>query len=70
MSLSEVSNLEKKSKLRSTVPFKLKDKNERNWKAFNLKTQFGFIPEVIIISKFPRKNNIIILSAVVPPETK
>ena len=53
-------------KLRSTVPFKLKDRTDRNWKAFNLKSQFGFIPKNIIISKPWGQNNVIILSAVLP----
>jgi hypothetical protein len=58
----------KDSRVTSTLPFKLKDKNERNWKAFNLKTQFGFIPETIVISKLHGMNNVIVLSAVIPPK--
>lgn len=57
-----------KTKLRSTVPFKLKDKNDRNWKAFNLKMQFGFLPETIVISKLHGNNNVIVLSAVLTQE--
>ena len=38
-------------RLRSTIPFKLKDKKGRQYKAFNLFTQFGFLPETIIITK-------------------
>lgn len=53
-------------KLRSLLPFKLKDRPNRNWKAFNLKAHFGFIPESIIISKPQGQNNVIILSAVLP----
>lgn len=52
--------------LKSTVPFKLKDKNDRGWKAFNLKSQFGFIPETVVISKVMGRNNEIIFSAVLP----
>ena len=50
----------------TTTPFKLKDKRDRSWKAFNLKSQFGFLPESIIISKVDGKNNLLILSAVIP----
>lgn len=55
-------------KVKSTIPFKLKDKDDRNWKAFNLKAQFGFTPESIIISKPWGMNNKFILSAVMPKE--
>lgn len=58
--------ISKTSKLRSTVPFKLKDKEGRDWKAFDLKAQFGFLPETILVSKLHGKNNIIVLSAVLP----
>ena len=55
------------TKLRSTIPFKLKDRPfERQWKAINLKSQFGFLPENIIISKLHGMNNTIVLSAVLP----
>lgn len=50
----------------STMPFKLKDKNDRGWKAFHLKSQFGFDPEIIVVSKVKGKNNIIMLHALVP----
>ncbi len=55
-------------KLRSTVPFKLKDKTDRNWKAVNLLSQFGFLPETILISKPHGMNNTVILSAVLTKE--
>ena len=55
-------------KIRSTIPFKLKDRQNRNWKAFNLKAQFGFLPETIIISKPHGQNNVFNLSAVLTKE--
>ena len=44
-------NKEPDIRIRSTIPFKLKDRKGRNYQAFNLFTQFGFLPETIIISK-------------------
>jgi len=58
----------KKIKIRSTIPFKLKDRQDRNWKAFNLMSQFNFLPETIIISKPHGQNNVFILSAVLTKE--
>jgi len=60
--------MNKNIKIRSTIPFKLKDRVDRNWKAFNLKAQFGFLPESIIISKPHGQNNVFILSAVLTKE--
>lgn len=55
--------------LRSTIPFKLKDRpSSRAWKAFKLKGLFGFIPEIIIISKVQGQNNKFIFSAVLTEE--
>jgi len=51
-------------RVRSTVPFKLKNKTDRDWRAFNLESTFGFLPETIIISKPRGMNNVIVLSAV------
>lgn len=54
-------------RIRSTIPFKLKDKKGRQYKAFNLFTQFGFLPETIIITK-EQGNHRIFLSAVLTKE--
>lgn len=56
-------NREPDIRIRSTIPFKLKDKKGRQYKAFNLFTQFGFLPETIIITKV-QGNQRIYLSAV------
>lgn len=48
----------------STISFKLKDKPGRDWKAFNLVSQFGFVPENVIVSKVRSKNNTFVFSAV------
>lgn len=56
-------------RVKSTPPFKLKDKTpRRRWQAINLKKQFGFIPEVIIIEKVWGRNNALIVRAVLTPE--
>jgi hypothetical protein len=54
-------------RIRSTIPFKLKDRVNRNYKAFNLITQFGFLPETIIITK-EQGTQKIYLSAVLTKE--
>jgi len=55
-------------KVRTTADFKLKDKLNRQFRAFNLEKQFGFRPEVIIIEKVHGKSNTIRLRAVLTPE--
>ena len=47
-----------------TPAFKLKDKNGRDSLIINLKEQFSFIPEVIIIEKVKGGNNVMRLGAV------
>ncbi len=54
-------------RIRSTIPFKLKDKTGRQYKAFNLFKQFGFLPETVIITKV-QGNQRIFLSAVLTKE--
>lgn len=56
-------------KIRSTIPFKLKDKIGREYKIFDLKSQFGFVPEKIIIGKI-RGSQRIVLSAILTDEEK
>lgn len=46
--------------------FKLKDRPLRQYQAINLKKQFGFIPEIIVIEKVRRYNNAFFVRAVVP----
>ena len=51
-------------KVRNTPPFKLKDREGRNLQVINLKKQFGFLPEVIVVEKIPRENNVLFVRAV------
>lgn len=51
-------------RVRTTPPFKLKDKESRKYQGINLKKQFGFIPEVIIIEKVQGYNNTMVVRAV------
>lgn len=53
-----------------TPPFKLKDKGKRGYQAINLKKQFGFIPEVIVIEKFVGENNVLRVRAVKPKKNE
>jgi hypothetical protein len=55
-------------RVKNTPPFKLKDRPGRQYQAIHLKTQFGFIPEVIIIEKVRGSNNALIVRAVLTPE--
>ncbi len=55
-------------RVKSTPPFKLKDKAQRYFQIINLKKQFGFIPEVIIVEKVKRETNKIIIRAVLTEE--
>ncbi len=54
-------------RVRNTPPFKLKDKHGRNFQGLKL-SDFGFIPEVLIIEKVPRSNNTIVIRAVLTEE--
>lgn len=52
-----------------TPPFKLKDKPpKRVFQGINLKKQFGFVPEIIVIEKLPKSNNVLIVRAVMTEE--
>ena len=56
-------------RVKSTPPFKLKDQNiRRRWQAINLKKQFGFVPETIIVEKVHGRNNVLIVRAVMTEE--
>jgi len=63
---------EEKSKgprVRSTKPFKLKDRPvNRQYVTINLKGVFGFVPETLIINKVPGSNNKFSVLAVLTPE--
>lgn len=55
-------------RVRNTPPFKLKDKTGRNFQGINLKKQFGFLPEVIIIEKIPIEHDVLFVRAVLTKE--
>lgn len=55
-------------RVKSTPPFKLKDRPNRQYIALNFKDQFGFNPETIIIEKVRGSNNALIVRAVLTPE--
>jgi hypothetical protein len=57
-------------KIKSTIPFKLKNTPERCYKMFDLELQFGFIPKHIIINRPYGQHNTFILSAIIPKEEK
>lgn len=57
-------------KFKSTPYFRLKDKEKKNFQAINLKKQFGFLPEVIIIEKLPGKRTILCIRAIMPESLK
>ena len=53
-----------KIKVRPTPPIKLKDKIGRQYVTINLKNLFGFLPDVIIVSKVAGAHDTVIVSAV------
>lgn len=53
-----------KIKVRPTPPIKFKDKIGRQYVTINLKSLFGFQPEVIIVSKVAGQHDTMIVSAV------
>ena len=57
-------------RVRSTPPFKLKDKPTRQYQGINLSKQFGFLPEVIIIEKVPGHTNTMVVRAVLTEDEK
>lgn len=54
-------------RVRTSPPFKLKDKAGRNFKVLRLR-DFGFLPETIIIEKVPRESNTLVIRAVLTEE--
>ena len=58
----------KEIRVRNTPPFKLKDKQGRNYQGINLKKQFGFLPEVIIIEKLPGHHDTVFVRAILTDE--
>jgi hypothetical protein len=54
--------------VKSTVPFKLKDKVGRGGIGFDIYKTFGFYPKTIIIQKVTGQHDKFILSAVVEKE--
>jgi hypothetical protein len=57
----------KEPKVRGIGPYKLKNHPEnRRSIVINLKREFGFLPEVIIIAKDPKSNNKFAVIAVLP----
>ena len=55
-------------RVRTSHPFKLKDKDKRHYIPIHLEKMFGFVPEVIIVEKIPGKNNTMIVRAVMTEE--
>lgn len=51
-------------RVRNTPWFKLRKEQGRNFQAMNLKKQFGFTPEVIVIERMAGRNNVICVRAI------
>lgn len=51
--------------IRTTPPFKLKNKPGHLYQIINIKKQFGFIPEAIVIECVPQLKNTFVVHAVV-----
>jgi hypothetical protein len=59
---------EKGVRVKTTQPFKLKDKDGRRFVVIKLKEQFGFTPESIIIEKVQGHHNTLVVRAVMTEE--
>lgn len=55
-------------KIKATPPFKLHKEHKRSFQFINLRKQFGFLPETIIVQRIPGTNNVLIVCAVLTPE--
>lgn len=56
-------------RFKDTAPFKLKNNPpRRRFQGINLKKQFGFVPEIIVIEKLTQGNNLLFVRAVLTPE--
>ena len=55
-------------RVKNTPPIKLKDRPKRAYFAIQLKKQFGFIPEIIIIEKVQGANNTFVVRAIMTPK--
>lgn len=55
-------------RVKTTQPFKLKDKERRRFVVIKLKEQFGFTPESIIIEKVQGHHNTMVVRAVMTEE--
>ena len=55
-------------RVRSSTPFKLKDKPDRQFMPIHLMKKFGFVPEIVIIEKVRGSNNGLVVRAVLTPE--
>lgn len=55
-------------RVRTSGIFKLKDKGQRMFQPMDLKKQFGFIPEVIVIEKIRGENNTLRVNAILTAE--
>lgn len=56
------------TKIISTPAFKLKDKPHRQYMAINLKGNFGFVPDTIIVEKVKGLHDTMVVHAVVPKD--
>lgn len=55
-------------RVKTTPPFKLKDRRGRSFQVINLQKQFGFLPETIVVEKIPGSNNGLIVRAILTPD--
>ena len=59
---------DKELRVKTSAPFKLKDKAGRNFMPVHLVRNFGFVPEIIIIEKVRGESNRLIVRAVLTPQ--
>ena len=61
---------EQKEELRAktTIPFKLKPKAGKQFQIISMKSQFGFMPDTIIVERLIGQKNMFVVRAIMTPE--
>lgn len=55
-------------KVKTTPWFKLHKEEGKNIQGINLRKQFGFIPDVIVVERMKNRNNVICVHAILSEE--
>lgn len=56
--------------VKTSPPFRLKDRVGKNFQVMNIRKQFGFVPETIIIERMIGTKDVIVVRAVLTEDEK